>query len=215
MLALFDIVKWLDKGGLALAALMIFAETGLLIGFFLPGDSLLFIAGFLSSKPKDLPSLPSIGLVVPVLIVAAFIGNQAGFYIGRAIGPALFDRPDSRFFSQKNVAKTHKFFERYGTKALVMARFVPIVRTFVPVLAGVGEMRQRTFVMANVIGAVMWAGGVTVLGYFLGQVDAIKNNIELAAVVVVAISLLPVGIEYLRHRRAAAAAAAAAPASHD
>jgi membrane-associated protein len=211
MLALFDVVKWLDKGGLALAALMIFAETGLLIGFFLPGDSLLFIAGFLSSKPKDLPSLPAIGLVIPVLIVAAFVGNQSGFYIGRAIGPALFDRPDSRFFSQKNVAKTHKFFERYGTKALVMARFVPIVRTFVPVLAGVGEMRQRTFIMANVIGAVLWAGGVTVLGYFLGQVDAIKNNIELAAVAVVAISLLPVGIEYLRHRRAAAKQAT----SHD
>jgi membrane-associated protein len=211
MLALFDVVKWLDKGGLALAALMIFAETGLLIGFFLPGDSLLFIAGFLSSKPKDLPSLPAIGLVIPVLIVAAFVGNQAGFYIGRAIGPALFDRPDSRFFSQKNVAKTHKFFERYGTKALVMARFVPIVRTFVPVLAGVGEMRQRTFVVANVIGAVLWAGGVTLLGYFLGQVDAIKNNIELAAVAVVAISLLPVGIEYLRHRRAASAHSA----SHD
>jgi len=209
MLALFDVVKWLDKGGLALAALMIFAETGLLIGFFLPGDSLLFIAGFLSSKPKDLPSLPAIGLVIPVLIVAAFVGNQAGFYIGRAIGPALFDRPDSRLFSQKNVAKTHKFFERYGTKALVMARFVPIVRTFVPVLAGVGEMRQRTFIVANVIGAVLWAGGVTLLGYFLGQVDAIKNNIELAAVAVVAISLLPVGIEYLRHRRAAAAS------SHD
>jgi membrane-associated protein len=209
MLALFDVVKWLDKGGLALAALMIFAETGLLIGFFLPGDSLLFIAGFLSSKPKDLPSLPAIGIVIPVLIVAAFVGNQAGFYIGRAIGPALFDRPDSRLFSQKNVAKTHKFFERYGTKALVMARFVPIVRTFVPVLAGVGEMRQRTFIVANVIGAVLWAGGVTVLGYFLGQVDVIKNNIELAAVAVVAISLLPVGIEFLRHRRAAAAS------SHD
>ena len=211
MLALFDVVKWLDKGGLALAALMIFAETGLLIGFFLPGDSLLFIAGFLSSKPKDLPSLPAIGLVIPVLIVAAFVGNQAGFYIGRAIGPALFDRPDSRFFSQKNVAKTHAFFERYGTKALVMARFVPIVRTFVPVLAGVGEMRQRTFVVANVVGAVLWAGGVTLLGYFLGQVDAIKNNIELAAVAVVAISLLPVGIEYLRHRRAASTHSA----SHD
>jgi membrane-associated protein len=209
VLALFNIEKWLDQGGLALAGLIIFAETGLLIGFFLPGDSLLFIAGFLSSKPKDLPSLPAIGLVIPVLIVAAFVGNQAGFYIGRAIGPALFDRPDSRLFSQKNVAKTHKFFERYGTKALVMARFVPIVRTFVPVLAGVGEMRQRTFIVANVIGAVLWAGGVTLLGFFLGQVDAIKNNIELAAVAVVAISLLPVGIEYLRHRRAAAAS------SHD
>ena len=205
MLALFQIEKWLDQGGLALAALIIFAETGLLIGFFLPGDSLLFIAGFLSSKPKGLPSLPSIGLVIPVLIAAAFIGNQCGYLIGRVIGPSVFDRPDSRLFSQKNVTKTHAFFERYGTKALVMARFVPIVRTFVPVLAGVGEMEQRTFITANAIGAVLWAGGVTVLGYFLGQVDAVKNNIELAAVAVVAVSLLPVAIEYRRHRRAAAA----------
>jgi membrane-associated protein len=208
VLALFNIEKWLDQGGLALAGLIIFAETGLLIGFFLPGDSLLFIAGFLSSKPKGLPSLPSIGLVIPVLVVAAFVGNQCGYLIGRVIGPSVFDRPDSRLFSQKNVTKTHAFFERYGTKALVLARFVPIVRTFVPVLAGVGKMDQRTFIAANAIGAVLWAGGVTVLGYFLGQVDAVKNNIELAAVVVVAISLLPVGIEYLRHRRHAASSTA-------
>jgi membrane-associated protein len=180
VLALFDIQKWLDQGGVALAGLIIFAETGLLIGFFLPGDSLLFVAGFLSSKPKGLPSLPSIGLVIPVLVVAAFIG-------------------------------THEFFERHGTKALVMARFVPIVRTFVPVLAGVGEMDHRTFMTANAIGALLWAGGVTMLGYFLGQVDVIKNNIEVAAILVVAISLLPVAIEYRRHRRAARAGSA----SHD
>ena len=208
MLALFEIEKWLDQGGLALAALIIFAETGLLIGFFLPGDSLLFIAGFLSSKPKGLPSLPPIGLVIPVLIVAAFVGNQCGYFIGRRFGPSVFDRPESRLFSQRNVAKTQAFFERHGTKALVLARFVPIVRTFVPVLAGVGKMNQRTFISANAIGAVLWAGVVTVLGYFLGQVDAVKNNIELAAVAVVAISLLPVGIEYLRHRRAASPPAA-------
>ena len=202
MLALFNIEKWLDQGGLALAALIIFAETGLLIGFFLPGDSLLFIAGFLASKPKGLPHLPSIGIVVPVLIAAAFVGNQAGYLIGNKIGPAVFDRPDSRLFSQRNVVRTHEFFEHHGTKALVLARFVPIVRTFVPVLAGVGKMKHRTFITANAIGAVLWAGGVTVLGYFLGQVNFIKNNIELAAVAVVAISLLPVGIEFLRHRRA-------------
>ncbi len=202
MLALFDIEKWLDQGGLALAALIIFAETGLLIGFFLPGDSLLFIAGFLASKPKGLPHLPSLGLVVPVLVVSAFVGNQVGYLIGNRLGPAVFDRPDSRLFNQRNVVRTQDFFERHGTKALVMARFVPIVRTFVPVLAGVGNMKHRTFITANAIGAVAWAGGVTVLGYFLGQVDVIKNNIELAAIAVVAISLLPMGIEYQRHRRA-------------
>jgi membrane-associated protein len=201
MLALFDIEKWLDQGGLALAALIIFAETGLLIGFFLPGDSLLFIAGFLASKPKGLPHLPSIGFVVPVLVVSAFVGNQVGYVIGNRLGPAVFHRPNSRLFNQRNVVRTQDFFERHGTKALVMARFVPIVRTFVPVLAGVGKMKNRTFITANAIGAVAWAGGVTVLGYFLGQIDAIKNNIELAAIAVVAISLLPVGIEYQRHRR--------------
>ena len=201
MLALFNIENWLDRGGLALAALIIFAETGLLIGFFLPGDSLLFIAGFLASKPKGLPHLPSLGLVVPVLVASAFVGNQVGYLIGSRIGPSVFDRPDSRLFNQRNVVRTHAFFERHGTKALVMARFVPIVRTFVPVLAGVGKMKHRTFITANAIGAVAWAGGVTILGYFLGQVDVIKNNIELAAIAIVAISLLPVGIEYVRHRR--------------
>ena len=201
MLALFNIENWLDRGGLALAALIIFAETGLLIGFFLPGDSLLFIAGFLASKPKGLPHLPSLGLVVPVLVASAFVGNQVGYLIGSRIGPSVFDRPDSRLFNQRNVVRTHAFFERHGTKALVMARFVPIVRTFVPVLAGVGKMKHRTFITANAIGAVAWAGGVTVLGYFLGQVDVIKNNIEFAAIAIVAISLLPVGIEYMRHRR--------------
>lgn len=204
MLALFDIENWLDKGGLALAAAIIFAETGLLIGFFLPGDSLLFIAGFLASKPKGLPHLPSIAVVAPVLVAAAFVGNQVGYQIGRTFGPSVFDRPESRLFSQRNVEKTQAFFDRHGTKALVLARFVPIVRTFVPVLAGVGKMERRTFVSANAIGAVLWAGFVTVLGYFLGQVDVIKNNIELAAVAVVAISLLPVAIEYRRHRRNAA-----------
>jgi membrane-associated protein len=203
VIALFDIQSWLDRGGVALAALIIFAETGLLIGFFLPGDSLLFIAGFLSSKPKGLPHLPSIALVVPVLIVAAFVGNQVGYFIGRKFGPSVFDRPDSRFFSQRNVARTQEFFDHHGTKALVLARFVPIVRTFVPVLAGVGKMNQRTFITANAFGAVLWAGGVTVLGYFLGQVEVIKNNIELAAIAVVAISLIPVAVEFMRHRRAA------------
>ena len=115
---------------------------------------MLFIAGFLASKPKGLPHLPSLGLVVPVLVVSAFVGNQVGYLIGNRSGPAVFDRPDSRLFNQRNVVRTQEFFERHGTKALVMARFVPIVRTFVPVLAGVGKMKHRTFVTANTIGAV-------------------------------------------------------------
>ena len=121
--ALFDIEKLLGQGGLALAAFIIFAETGLLIGFFLPGDSLLFVAGFLASKPEGLPHLPSIGITASVLIVAAFLGNQVGYWIGCTFGPAVFDKPESRFFSQKNVVRTQVFFDRHGKKAISAGPF--------------------------------------------------------------------------------------------
>jgi membrane-associated protein len=137
MLALFDIGSWLDKGGLVLLAAIVFAESGLLIGFFLPGDSLLFIAGFLSSNAGGnvLPSLPIVALVT---FVAAVTGDQVGYLFGRKVGPSLFDRPQSKFFNPKNIDKAHAFLEKHGSKTIVMARFVPIVRTFAPIVAGVG-----------------------------------------------------------------------------
>ena len=192
--------KILDKGGLALLSLIIFAESGLLVGFFLPGDSLLFVAGFLSSDAGDhkLPALPFVMLCV---VAAAIIGDQVGYLFGRKVGPALFTRPDSRLFKQQNVVKAQAFFDKYGTKTIVLARFVPIVRTFAPIVAGVGQMKYRTFVKFNVLGGVLWGAGITTLGYFLGQVDFIKNNIEIAIVAIVAVSLLPVAIEMLRHRK--------------
>jgi membrane-associated protein len=190
----------INKGGLALVMAIIFAETGLLIGFFLPGDSLLFISGYLSGRTTG-AHLPSLGIVVPALIVCAFIGNEVGYQIGKRIGPALFNRADSRLFRQANVAKAQEFFDRHGSKALVLARFVPIVRTFIPILAGVGLMDRKRFTSANAIGAVLWAGGVTVLGYFLGKVSWIKNNIEIALLLMVAISLVPVALEFMKHRR--------------
>ena len=122
---------------------------------------------------------------------------------GKKVGPALFDRPNSRFFKPQNVVKAHEFFERHGPKTIVLARFVPIVRTFAPIVAGVGDMRYRTFLIYNVIGAVLWAVGVTTLGYFLGEIDVVKNNIEIAIVAIVAVSLMPVAIELVRHRREA------------
>ena len=195
----------ISKGGLALVAAIVFAETGLLIGFFLPGDSLLFIAGFLSSKPSGLPHLPILPIVVASVIVAAIAGNQVGFLIGQRVGPALYSRPDSRLFKQAHVAKARSFFARYGDRTLVLARFVPIVRTFVPVLAGVSNMDGGRFFRFNVVGGVLWGGLVTIAGYFLGQVHAIKNHIELAILALVVISLLPVSIELLRHRRQAGA----------
>src|SRR6478672_2570128 len=192
----------LEKGGLALLALIIFAETGLLIGFFLPGDSLLFVGGFLASDAGG-HRLPILPVVAGVAFAAAVIGDQVGFWFGRKVGPSLFSRPDSRFFKQQNVAKAHAFFERHGAKTIVLARFVPIVRTFAPIVAGVSDMNYRTFVVFNVIGGFLWAIGLTTAGYFMGQIDIVKDNIEIAIVAVIAISLIPVAVELIKHRRAA------------
>ena len=192
----------LEKGGLALLGLIVFAESGLLIGFFLPGDSLLFVGGFLASDAGNhqLPPLPVVALVA---FVAAVVGDQVGFWFGRKVGPNLFNRPDSRLFRQQNVAKAHAFFERHGAKTIVLARFVPIVRTFAPIVAGVSDMNYRTFVVFNVIGGFIWAVGLTTLGYYMGQIDVVKNNIEIAIVTVIVLSLIPVAIELVKHRREA------------
>ena len=199
---LLDPTQLIEKGGLLLAAAIIFAESGLLIGFFLPGDSLLFITGFLTSKPEGLPHIDyPLPVVLVVLFLAAFIGDQVGYWFGKKVGPALFDRPRSRLFNPANVVKAHLFFEKYGSKTIVLARFVPIVRTFAPIVAGVGSMRYRTFVTFNAIGALLWAVGLTTLGYYVGNVSWIKDNIEIASLVIVALSLIPIVIELVRHRR--------------
>jgi membrane-associated protein len=197
---LLDPEQLIASGGLALLTTIIFAETGLLFGFFLPGDSLLFIAGFLASDAggNQLPALP---IVLACVFVAAVLGDQVGYLFGRKVGPTLFSRPDSRLFKQDHVRKAEHFFERHGAKTIVLARFVPIVRTFAPVVAGVGRMHYRTFVTYNVVGALLWAVGITTLGYFLGQVDVVKDHVELAVLAVVALSLVPMAVEILRHRR--------------
>ena len=214
MLALLDFAnKWVEKGGLPVLALIIFAESGLLIGFFLPGDSLLFFGGFLASSAggKLLPGgLPAVAMTA---FAAAVIGDQVGYLFGRRVGPTLFDRPKSRLFNPDNIVKAQTFFDRHGPKTIVLARFVPIVRTFAPIVAGVGHMRYRTFVTYNLVGGALWGIGVTTLGYFLGEIDFIKKNIEIAAIVIVAISLMPVILELVKHRRAAAAAAASGSAT--
>lgn len=203
---------WLDpatiieRGGLWLVALIIFAESGLLVGFFLPGDSLLFVTGFLATKPEGLPHVGQpLPLVLATLMVAAVAGDQTGYVFGRRVGPTLFDRPRSRLFDPANVVKSERFFERHGAKTIVLARFVPIVRTFAPIVAGVSRMPYRTFVTFNVLGGALWAVGVTTLGYYLGQIDVIREHVELAALAVVFISLVPIAVEFLKHRRAIAA----------
>jgi membrane-associated protein len=176
---------------------IVFAESGLLVGFFLPGDSLLFTAGFLASAPSSVDEslhLP-LGWLLLGCFVAAVTGDQVGYLFGRRVGPALFRRPDSRFFKQENVDKAQGFFDRYGAKTIVLARFVPIVRTFAPIVAGVSRMNYRTFVTFNVVGGFAWSVGITLLGYFLGQVEVIEENLELAILSIVAISVVPIALE--------------------
>ncbi|MCU1393809.1 MAG: hypothetical protein JWM34_2237 [Ilumatobacteraceae bacterium] len=212
MIALLDFANnWIKHGGLPILALIVFAESGLLLGFFLPGDSLLFFAGFLASDAGGHKLPGGLLAAAAVAFAAAVAGDQVGYLIGDRLGPSIFTRPKSRLFDPANVVKAQGFFDRHGSKTIVLARFVPVVRTFTPVLAGVGKMRYRTFVSFNVIGGLLWAAGVTTLGYFLGKVSFIKHNIEFAAVVIVAISIAPVAVEYWRHRGNDQTTASASP----
>ena len=206
MLALFNVDSWLSSGGLLILAVIVFAESGLFIGFFLPGDSLLFIAGYLTAGGggHHLPSLPITALVA---FIAAVAGDQVGYLFGRKVGPSLFARPQSRFFNPAHVERAHNFFEHHGPKTVVLARFVPVVRTFAPIVAGVGKMKYRTFVTFNVLGGLLWAVGITTLGHFLGNISWVKNNIQLASIGIVVVSLLPVVSEFAKHRRTAATVA--------
>ncbi|MDP3985001.1 MAG: DedA family protein [Acidimicrobiia bacterium] len=178
---------------------IVFAESGLFFGFFLPGDSLLFTAGLFAAQGTL--SLP---LILVGCFVAAVAGDQVGYQFGKRVGPALFRRPDSRFFRQEYLDRAHHFFDKYGVKAIVLARFVPIVRTFAPIVAGVGTMPYRTFVTFNVVGGLLWAAGVTLLGYTLGELipDIDTYLLPIVAVIVV-ISVIPIGLEWVRSRRTA------------
>jgi membrane-associated protein len=199
-----DPEKLLDAVGTIGLFAVIFAESGLLIGFFLPGDSLLFTAGVLSAAGHLAP--------LPVILVgcfaAAFLGDQVGYAFGNRVGPALFRRPDSRVFKQDYVEKAQSYFDRYGPKTIVLARFVPIVRTFAPIVAGVGSMHYRTFVAYNAVGGALWAVGVTTLGYVLGEAIDIDKYLLPAIAVIVLASLVPVVLEIRKARRESASAKA-------
>ncbi|MFZ5850809.1 MAG: VTT domain-containing protein [Actinomycetota bacterium] len=216
--------SWLDPEqlirafGLLGILAVVFAECGLLVGFFLPGDSLLFTAGLLVADGRYLPG--NLLVVAGLISVAAILGNLVGYGIGRRAGPAVFRRPDSRLFRQEYVDRSHEFFERYGARAIVLARFVPIVRTFITVMAGASRMSYRSYALYSTVGGLLWGVGVTVLGYFLGQVAFVRANVEKILVLIVVLSVLPIAVELLRgrrRRRAARAGAgpAAAPAAAD
>jgi membrane-associated protein len=186
----------LGPAALWVAMAIVFVECGLFL-FFLPGDSLLFTVGLFTHS--DVLTEP-IWLSCLLLSVAAFLGNVVGYEIGRKAGPALFDRPNSKLLTPKRIAQTSEFFERFGARAIILARFVPVVRTFITLAAGAGAMRRRTFLTFSAIGAVLWATGITLLGYALGSVSLIRNNLEIGLLLLVVLSLIPVGVEYLRAR---------------
>ncbi len=190
--------------GLLGMCLVVFAETGLLLGFFLPGDSLLFAAGY-AATGKLSPNLqPDIATVCIAISAVAIIGAQTGFAIGRKAGPALFQREESRLFKRSYVVKAEEVVHRYGAgKAIILARFIPIVRTFLNPLMGAGSMSALEFFRWNAIGGVLWGTGVTLLGYYLGNISFIGDNLEVFALIVVAISVLPIALELLKARRAA------------
>ena len=191
--------------------LIVFAESGLLIGFLLPGDTLLFTAGFFTTRTVGTDTRFNIVAVCVICVVAAVTGDQFGYAFGRKTGPALFRRPNSRIFKQKYIATSQQFFDEHGAKTIVLARFVPIVRTFAPIVAGAGRMHYRTFVRYNVLGGLLWGAGLPVAGHYLGKVEFIAKRLELLVLILVVLTMGPVLFEVLRHRSKVKKALAQAP----
>lgn len=193
--------KIIQAGGIALIGGVVFAESGLAIGFFLPGDTLLFAAGFFSAQGQ----LPALGWIISVIVVAAVVGDNVGYTIGRRFGPRLFKKQDGIFFKQSHVVKAEEFYEKHGGKTIILARFVPVVRTFAPMVAGVSKMTRKRFFAFNVIGALLWGGGVTTAGYFLGSKIP---NIDTYILPIVAFAMIctftPTVVHILREPRARA-----------
>jgi len=189
-----EIVIW---GGYVGLSAIVFSETGLLIGFFLPGDSLLVTAGLYASASGALDP----AILIPLLIVAAISGNATGYTIGLRGGHALYSRPQSRWFRRDHLLKTREFYEKYGGITIVLAQFMPFVRTFAPVVAGVAEMKYRRFALFNIAGAAAWITSMVLLGYYLGRsIPGIESKIEYVIAVIVFLSILPMLIKYIQHK---------------
>jgi len=188
------LVAW---GGYLGMSLIVFAETGLLIGFFLPGDSLIVTAGLLAATS----GIVNVYLLGLLLIVASILGNTVGYAIGAATGPRLFNREDSLLFNKKHLNRAHAFYEKHGGLTIILARFMPIVRTFVPVVAGIGQMEYRRYMQYNVVGGVAWIWSMLFIGYFLGRyIPGVDKHIEVVILLVIFVSFLPGIIDWWRHR---------------
>lgn len=188
-----ELIRW---GGLTVLIIIVFAETGLLVGFFLPGDSLLITAGLIAAQ-----GYLDIVVLNVALIIAAIVGDQVGYLFGKKTGPKIFKREKSRFFAKEHLIKANEFYERYGGRAIIYARFVPFARTFAPIVAGVGNMNYKKFVTYNIFGGFLWVISMTLAGYFFGNIPFIKKNFEFVIIGVILLSLMPVVFGYLKHRK--------------
>nr|WP_240772885.1 DedA family protein [Phragmitibacter flavus] len=187
----------------ALLFIIIFCETGLVVTPFLPGDSLLFAVGAIAANEAFGNTL-RLEYIIPLLIVAGIIGDAVNYSIGRRVGPAIFNREDGRFLRKDYLLKAQAFYEKHGGKAIVLARFVPIVRTFAPFVAGIGKMRYASFAYYNISGAIIWVVSLTLLGYFLGNIPIIKNNFEAVIILIIIFSILPIVFEWWKARKESA-----------
>lgn len=190
-----ELIRW---GGYTVLVAIVFAETGLLAGFFLPGDSMLVTAGLVAANGSTL----HIGWLIAALSIAAIAGDSTGYAIGYHLGPRLFNKEDSRLFHKDHVIKTQRFYEKYGAKTIVLARFIPIIRTFAPTVAGVGKMRYATFLAFNVMGGVLWVCSMTLIGYFLGRsIPNVEKHLHWILLAVIILSFLPILNEWRASRR--------------
>ena len=188
-----ELIRW---GGLTVLIIIVFAETGLLVGFFLPGDSLLITAGLIAAQ-----GYLDIFVLNVTLILAAIIGDQVGYLFGRKTGPRLFNRENSLLFKKDHLIKAKEFYEKYGGRAIIYARFVPFARTFAPIVAGIGQMDYGKFVTYNIAGGILWVASMTLLGYYFGNIPFVKKNFEYVIIGVILLSVMPVVIGYLKHRK--------------
>lgn len=190
----FDLTHAIEAGGILLVSAIVFAESGLLIGFFLPGDSLLFTAGFLSAQGHM-----NIYILVTAVTIAAIVGDSVGYNIGKHAGKRIFKREDSLLFHKDHIVRAEKFYEAHGGKAIILARFVPVVRTFAPVVAGIGTMHYRKFLMYNIVGALAWASGITILGHWLGsKIPNIDHYLLPIILVIIVLSVAPAAYHILK-----------------
>ncbi len=192
---LTDVETLVRVGGLTAMTAIVFAETGLMVGFFLPGDSLLVTAGVFAASGQF-----NLWVIIVLLSIAAIVGDTVGYWFGRRVGPALFRRPKSLLFHPDHLRRAHDFYEKHGGKTIIIARFMPIIRTFAPIVAGMGRMNYGRFVSFNVFGGLFWVVSMTGIGYFLGRIPGVRKHIEIVIVIVVFLSILPGVIAGLRER---------------